>query len=93
MIARHKSKILGGAAIAWVVGGVFLGAQGQGFPATDPRMAPPAATPAPGAPSGTAAYPPGWYYNPYTQGSAPCPQGYFGGPQCAKLIPPSTPAR
>ena len=89
MMARHKSKILGGAAIVWLIGGFPVGVQGQGAPATDPH----AASPAAGTPSAPTAHPPSWYYNPYTQGASPCPQGYFGGPQCAQLIPQSTPAR
>ena len=46
--------------------------------------------PASAAPAGGTPHPASWYYDPYTNGSSPCPQG--GDPaelKCRVLIPPS----
>lgn len=51
-----------------------------------PSMAPAGVAPA------SKGHPANWYYDPYTHGSAACPQGSpEGGPKCADLIPPSYP--
>ena len=58
----------------------------------DPQL--PVPPPANAAPAGRAPHPASWYYDPYTNGSTPCPEG--GDPaqlKCKALISPSYPTR
>jgi hypothetical protein len=80
-----KSAVLSMAVLAGAM--TAADADPQYSPPPDPRLS---AVPSIASPAVAPPHPASWYYDPYTHGAAPCPQGVEGnGPKCAVLIPPS----
>jgi hypothetical protein len=80
-----KSAVL---SVVFLVGALIAANADPQYPRSpDPRLlAVPSMAPQAVAPP----HPANWYFDPYTNGGAPCPQGIEGnGPKCAVLIPPS----
>ena len=86
-----KSAVL---SLAFLMGAAAIAARAdpQYRQPQDPQLS--VLPPANAAPVGRAPHPASWYYDPYTNGSSPCPEG--GDPaelKCRVLIPPSYPTR